>query len=152
MNYDQFDEMYSPQDKEEGRTKKFAQHQFEYYGGTQTAKTLAGWIPVDFTTGEVIKKDGTLLKATDPINYNTDVTVYGTRDNIPSSVRALRPVWKNAKVIFVSSSGSDSRDGLSPETAVKTIAGAYAKLNMNEPDATNQIIVVTTPIITASSN
>ena len=47
--------MYSEEDLEDGKDKKFGYQQFYYdpVANAQFARTLAGWIPVDFKTGEI---------------------------------------------------------------------------------------------------
>ena len=85
-------------------------------------------------------------------NVQTEfIKIYKLYEEIPSRVTKLRAVWQKANVIFVSSLGNDQNSGLSPNTAVKTLEGAFNKLSTSG-DITNQIIVVTNQIHWTSQN
>ena len=97
---------------------------FTYENGTQTAYSFAGWAEAD-ETGVAIENG----------------TVYDLYTDIPNTVTNLRAVWQEATVIFVSSGGNNTNDGLSPTTSVQDLATAYSKLNALG-DATNNVIVI----------
>lgn len=99
---------------DDGKNVKFAE-EFSYENGIQTAKSFAGWM-------------------------DNDGNIYGIHDEIPSSVTKLSTTWQSANVVFVSSKGANSNDGLSPSTAVKSLDTAFYKLS--EGKIENRLIVI----------
>ena len=97
---------------------------FKYENGEQTAYSFAGWAEAD-ERGVAVENG----------------EVYDVYTDIPNTVTNLRAVWQEATVIFVSSSGNNANDGLSPTTSVQDLATAYSKLNASG-DASNNIIVI----------
>ena len=97
---------------------------FTYENGAQTAYSFAGWAEAD-ERGVAVENG----------------EVYDLYTDIPNTVTNLRAVWQEATVIFVSSSGNNANDGLSPTTSVQDLATAYNKLNASG-NTTNNIIVI----------
>ena len=118
------------------QTEEIFKEPFEYNTetGIQDAKVLKGW--------SLVGNDGkhaSDLPMEERYCYNVrdDVFLFNILDKL-----YLRPVWKAAQVIFVSSSiGSNLNDGLSPETPVQTVENALEKLG-NAEDMTTQLIVI----------
>ena len=97
---------------------------FTYENGVQNAYSFAGWA--------VANENGF---------QEENATIYDLYTDIPSTVTNLTAVWQEATVIFVSNSGENSNDGLSPTTPVQDLTTAYSKLNASG-NASNNIIVI----------
>ena len=97
---------------------------FKYENGVQTAYSFAGWAEAD-ERGVAVENG----------------EIYDLYTDIPNTVTNLRAVWQEATVIFVSSSGNNANDGLSPTTPVQDLTTAYSKLNASG-NASNNIIVI----------
>jgi len=67
--------------------------------------------------------------------------VYGLYDDIPNTKTHLKAIWQEATVVYVSSTGDNSNDGLSTDTPVQDLITAYSKLNPSGT-AENNIIVI----------
>ena len=106
-----------------GENNLFAEP-FTYENGVQTAYSFAGWAVANENGFEV-----------------ENATVYDLYTDIPNTVTNLRAVWQEATVIFVSGSGNNANDGLSPTTPVQDLTTAYSKLNASG-NASNNIIVI----------
>ena len=98
---------------------------FKYENGEQTAYSFAGWA--------VANENG----------FQEDsATIYDLYTDIPSTVTNLTAVWQEATVIFVSNSGENSNDGLSPTTPVQDLTTAYSKLNALGNVSNNMIVIM----------
>lgn len=71
-----------------------------------------------------------------------DAKIYSLYDDIPNTVTHLNAIWQKATVIFVSKSGNNSNDGLSPEKPVKDLQTAYGKLNSSGKSSENIIVIM----------
>lgn len=146
--------------------------EYSYSGSTQTAKGFDYWAKAD-EFGDAIRYEdaactkpayektaytdssGKFYTGSTKTHYSykengTYIKKYGLYEDIPSDVKYLKAVYKDVKVIFVSNSGNDGRNGLSPSTAVKTLSAAYNKLG-TVTDATDQYICLMNPITISAS-
>ena len=71
-----------------------------------------------------------------------DAKIYSLYDDIPNTVTHLNAIWQKATVIFVSKSGNNSNDGLSPEKPIKDLQTAYGKLNSSGKSSENIIVIM----------
>ena len=141
---------YTPSSLAEGYNHEWMAEPFKYEkeldeNGAETgrmlhiSKSLLGWAVADNEGQYVYYTDSTLSKVSEtPTQY---LKMYGPYDEIPKTVTSLRAVWQEATVIFVSSLGNNSNNGLSPSTAVRDLKTAFGKLS-SSGNATNQIVVV----------
>lgn len=88
-------------------------------------ESFAGWAVAD--------EDGNIIQS--------PYKVYGLYDEIPNTVVNLKAVWQDATVIYVSSTGNNSNDGITPTTPVADLTTAFDKLS-SSGTAENNIIVV----------
>lgn len=118
----------------DGKNKFFIE-KFDYDNTTQEqqAQAFKAWAEAD-SEGNIIE----------------NAREYKLYDEIPASTKYLTATWQNANVIFVSSSGSNSNNGLSPGTPVKDIETAFSKLPASNDTSKNIIVLMTD--ITWNSN
>ena len=134
-------EVYTPSSLGEiydvDKNKNFAEG-FKFENGVQNAESFAGWAVADEDGRYIYYTDET---CTNISNIRTAYRkVYGIYDEVPSTVKILRAVFQQANVIFVSSNGSASNDGLSPNKPVNSIVTAFNKLKNEE--MSKQIVVI----------
>ena len=135
-------EVYTPSSLSEiyndDKNKTFTES-FEYENNVQNATGFKGWAEAD-EDGNIIYYTNSNLtqQAVQETQY---IRLFGSYDQIPSTITHLRAVFQEAKVIFVSKNGASSNNGLSPSTPVNNLENAYSKMQTGV-DKSRQIIVL----------
>lgn len=101
-------------------------------------KVFTGW-KIETIGVTLTKIDGTLVNTGEVIQSYEPLTI--SLNNAESGSITFTAQWDTATIVYVDSTITTSGDGLTPETAVKTINEAYDKLPPSGTMETNQIVL-----------